>query len=172
MRIAIAPAPLLAATAIVLGVAAAVGLILFSRPKDADPRMAKIRDTMAQVERLNREPGTPGVLPIGAVCDGDLVKVAQTYKAVVGKAADGHSVSATGLNIAPAPDARAGQIIPLTVQWKGSADYTAFVAVLGDLVAEKPTLFVEALDIKPRGSRAEFELKGKIWCWTPVANRS
>ena len=172
MKIAIAPAPLLAAIAVVVGAVAGLALGLLSRPAEVDPRMAGVRDAMARVQRLNSQPGTPGTLPLGAVCDGDLAKAAAAYRAEVGKAAGRHKMSASGLTVEPVPDRPQGQLTPLSLQWKGAGEYTALVALLADLAVEKPTLFVEVLDIKPRGSRAEFELKGKIWCWTPVASRS
>jgi hypothetical protein len=171
MKIAIAPAPLLAVVSVVAGAAVAVALSLFSRPAEADPRMAEIRDTMVKARRLDSQPGGPGSLPLGAVCDVEPAKAAHVYKTTVSTAAGRHKLPASGLSVVQAGET-AGELTALFVRWKGDGEYSAFINVLADLAAEKPTLFVEALDLKPRGSRAEFELKGKIWCWTPAANRS
>jgi len=171
MKVAVAPAPLLAAIAVVAGAIVGVGLSLFGRPADADPRMAQIRDTMVQVRRLNSQPGAPGLLPLGAVCSGQPAKAAELYKAALSASAGRHKLAVGAISVT-AVSAGAGDLTPLAVQWNGAGDYAAFVGVLSDLAAEKPTLFIEALDVKPQGSRAEFALKGKIWCWTPVANRS
>ena len=171
MKIAIAPASLSAVLAVVAGAAVAVALSLLGRPAEADPRMAEIRDTMERARRLNSQPGTPGSLPLGAICDTEPAKAAQVYKAAVSAAAGRHKLPVSSPSVVQAGEV-AGELTALTVQWKGVGEYSAFVSVLADLAAEKPTLFVEVLDIKPRGSRVEFELKGKIWCWTPVANRS
>lgn len=171
MKVAIAPAPLLAAIAVVAGALAGAGLSLLGRPTDADPRMAQIRDTMVQVGRLDSQPGTPGILPLGAVCGGEPGKAAEIYKAALAASAGRHKLAPSAISVTMAGGS-AGGLTPLTVQWKGAGDYAAFVGALSDLAGEKPTLFIEALDVKPQGPRAEFALKGKIWCWKPVANRS
>ena len=171
MKIAIAPAPLLVFIAVLAGSIAGVALSLISRPAEADLRMAAVRDTMVQVQRLNNQPGTPGSLPSSAVCDADPTKETEAYKSTLAAAAARHKLKAKGLSVTEL-SAGDGQVTPLVIEWSGEGEYSSFVGALSDLAAERPALFIEALDIKPRGSRAEFELKGKVWCWTPAANRS
>ncbi|HYE47265.1 MAG TPA: GspMb/PilO family protein [Caulobacter sp.] len=159
--------PLLAAVAVMLGLAVAASsawlLAVIASPADFSERLAAVQ---AQTAKGAPAPGPVDAasFPVGAVCRDSLVRAAPRVRQALAAKTAGAGLAASSLSVTPGSATRELAALDIAVEAAGS--YLQIVSLLDALAGARPMIFVDNADIEPAAGAFKLKLSGQAYCWT------
>jgi hypothetical protein len=151
--------------AAVAAAAAVFGMLSITKPGHFDARVADLQGKVDSARRMMPAVATRAFAPT-ALCSAAPQAAADKLSADLKTAA--HSLQLNNVDVQVSPQREVdGGLVPLTVRFNASGQYTAMLAVLQKLSGLRPVLFVDTVDLTSKTSFVTFSLSGRVLCSAP-----
>lgn len=150
-----------AAAALVFGVV----LASLAAPRDFDARVAAIQTKTQETEGLLKPLRDRGPYGPEALCAHEPSEQARRLRELLEAESARGGLAVDSLDVRPEPAAEISErVTPVRLRVSVTGGYESAVALAARLARERPTLFVDSLDLTPKVSNVTLSLSGRVFC--------
>lgn len=144
-----------------------LGLGWLARPADFTKRVAAA-EAAQQTIRSRRDSG-PRRFPDTAVCNQATVAGSQALQAALTQVAGRHGLTVGQIQVAPSsPDRSLIGLSALDIQLVATGPQADALGFIADLEQASPVVFLDQLELRPKGGAVTVQLEGRAFCAIPA----
>lgn len=139
-----------------------IGIWAFSKPADADARLAALEAQAKQIRLAGKREGDLAVYPLGSVCGGDLD---DNFKNQLNNALLNSGLKIDALDISDR--GKSGDRQPLHtygITLKASGSYEQAIGAMEVLSQYRPRLFLDSLRLRNQTQSVDLSVEGRLFC--------
>lgn len=145
------------------------GLTLVSHSKESERQAHDLERRLSKAPRLKPPSTIEGRWPAGSVCDRPINLAAEDLSGNLASLARDAALEVSASTADVDKTLPKAAMSSAVLRLKASGSHEEMVDFLVRVAEEKPALFVEAVDLVPRGGNLQLDLKGRVWCRPPRA---